>query len=250
MTRPLLSIVVPAHDEEAFIGRTLQALHAAAEATGLAYEVIVVDDGSTDATAEIARSGGARVVPVVVRQIAAARNAGARVANGEMLVFVDADTIVTGRVLKAAVADMRKGAVGGGARAVYDEDTPRWAQRAIAVVVVLMRRVNWAAGCFFFVQRAAFERVGGFDERYFASEEIHLSRALKRLGRFVILPETVVTSGRKAHTYSSWHTLWLIARMLRPGGLTRREHLGFWYTRDPRAPTRRRVRTGNEQGHE
>ena len=232
MTRPILSIVVPAHDEEAFIGRTLEAIHAAGEAAGLAYEVIVVDDGSTDATAEIARRAGARVLPVVVRQIAAARNAGARVANGEMLLFVDADTIVTGRLLKAAVAEMRKGAVGGGARAVYDEGTPPWAQRLIVVVVGFMRRVNWAAGCFFFAQRGAFERVGGFDERYFASEEIHLSRALKRLGRFVILRETVVTSGRKAHTYSSWHTLWLVAKMLRPGGLTRRDHLGFWYTRD------------------
>ena len=232
MTRTILSIVVPAHDEEAFIGRTLDAIHVAAEATGLPYEVIVVDDGSTDATAEIARGRGARVVSVVVRQIAAARNAGARVANGEMLVFVDADTIVTGHLLEAAVREMRKGAVGGGARATYDEGTPRWAQRLIRVVVGFMRRVNWAAGCFFFAQRAAFERAGGFDERYFASEEIHLSRALKRLGRFVILRETVVTSGRKAHTYSSWHTLWLVARMLRPGGLTRRDHLGFWYTRD------------------
>jgi len=232
VTRPVLSIVVPAHDEEAFIGRTLEAIHTAADAIGLAYEVIVVDDGSTDATAEIARRAGARVVPILVRQIAAARNAGARVANGEMLLFVDADTIVTGRLLKAAVAEMRKGAVGGGARAVYDEGTPPWAQRLIVVVVGFMRRVNWAAGCFFFAQRAAFERVGGFDERYFASEEIHLSRALKRLGRFVILRETVVTSGRKAHTYSSWHTLWLVVKMLRPGGLTRRDHLGFWYTRD------------------
>ena len=232
MTRTALSIVVPAHDEEAFIGRTLEAIHAAGAATGLPYEVIVVDDGSTDATAEIAHSHGARVVPVVVRQIAAARNAGARVAKGEMLLFVDADTIVTGRLLSAAIAEMRKGAVGGGARAVYDEGTPQWAQRLITVVVGFMRRVNWAAGCFFFAQRAAFERAGGFDERYFASEEIHLSRALKRLGRFVILRETVVTSGRKAHTYRSWHTLWLVARMLRPGGLTRRDHLGFWYTRD------------------
>ena len=232
MSRTILSIVVPAHDEEAFIGRTLDAIHVAADATGLPYEVIVVDDGSTDSTSEIARSRGARVVPVVVRQIAAARNAGARVANGDMLVFVDADTIVTGHVLRAAVGEMRKGAVGGGARAVYDANTPRWAQNTITLVVAFMRRVNWAAGCFFFAQRVAFERVGGFDERYFASEEIHLSRALKRLGRFVILHETVVTSGRKAHTYSSWHTLWLVARMLRPGGLTRRDHLGFWYTRD------------------
>ena len=232
MTRTLLSIVVPAHDEEAFIGRTLEAIHRAAEATRVPYEVIVVDDGSTDATAEIAHRHGARVVPVVVRQIAAARNAGARVANGEMLVFVDADTIVTGRLLGAAIGEMRKGAVGGGAQATYDANTPRWAQNTITLVVAFMRKVNWAAGCFFFAQRAAFERVGGFDERYFASEEIHLSRALKRLGRFVILRETVVTSGRKAHTYSFSNTLWMVSRLLWPGALRKRDRLGFWYIRD------------------
>jgi glycosyltransferase involved in cell wall biosynthesis len=251
VTRTILSIVVPAHDEEAFIGRTLDAIHVAAEATGLPYEVIVVDDGSTDATAEIARRQGARVVPVVVRQIAAARNAGARVANGELLVFVDADTIVTGRLLRAAVAEMRRGAVGGGARAVYDANTPRWAQNTITLVVGFMRRVNWAAGCFFFARRAAFERVGGFDERYFASEEIHLSRALKRLGRFVILHETVVTSGRKAHTYSFSDTLWMVTRMLWPGALKTRDRLGFWYTRHPRARTRTKPSSGAiGEGHE
>ncbi len=231
MTRPVLSIVVPAHNEEVFIGRTLEAIHDAAEATGLAYEVIVVDDGSTDATAEIARRGGARVVSVVVRQIAAARNAGARVANGEMLVFVDADTIVQPQVFQEAVAAMREGAVGGGASAVFEANAPRWAHAAIGFAAWILRTAGWAAGCFFFVRRAPFERVGGFDERYFASEEIHLSRALKRLGRFVILPHAVLTSARKAEVYTMRHSLWLMLRMLWPGSLKRREGLDFWYTR-------------------
>ena len=55
----------------------------------------------------------------------------------------------------------------------------------------LMRTAGWAAGCFMFVRADVFRRVGGFDERYFASEEIHLSRAVKKHGRFVILRERV-----------------------------------------------------------
>src|SRR5947208_3135544 len=78
---------------------------------------------------------------------------------------------------------------------------------------------------------AALERAGGFDERYFASEEIHLSRALKRVGRFVILPDNVLTSARKAEHYSMSHSLWLMLRMAWPGSLRRREGLDFWYTR-------------------
>ena len=67
----MLSFVVPAHNEQACLGRTVQAIHAAARATGRPYEVIVVDDASTDATAEVARKHDATVVSVNRRQIAA-----------------------------------------------------------------------------------------------------------------------------------------------------------------------------------
>ena len=110
-----------------------------------------------------------RVVTATVHQIAAARNAGARASTGEMLVFVDADTIITPRILRAAVEAMRGGAVGGGASAHFEPSTPPWAHRAIALAAWILRRAGWAAGCFFFARREPFERVGGFDERYFAS---------------------------------------------------------------------------------
>ena len=227
----MLSIIIPAHNEEQYIGATLNAVASAARQIGIEHEILVVDDGSTDRTAEIARAGGARVVTVAVRQIGAARNAGARAARGDTFLFVDADTIVSAPVLSAAVDAMRTGAVGGGARATYDEGTPVWAQRAIHAVSWSMAQVSWAAGCFVFARRDAFDRAGGFDERYFASEEVHFSRAMKRLGRFVIVPLRVVTSGRKAQVYSLWDTLRLGTRMLWPGTLKRRDRLHFWYTR-------------------
>jgi glycosyltransferase involved in cell wall biosynthesis len=226
----LLSIIVPAHNEEAFIRQTLRALDTAARAAGVPFEIIVVDDASTDRTAAIAAAQGARIVGADVRQIAAARNVGARAARGDRLVFVDADTIVPPDTLRAALARMESGAVGGGASPVFDAGTPAWARRTIGFTVWFLRTMGWAAGCFLFARRDAFEQAGGFDERYFASEEIHLSRALKRLGRFVILREHVVTSGRKAHAYSASHALWLAVRMLRPGALKRRDQLDFWYS--------------------
>ena len=225
----MLSIIVPAHNEEALIRDTLRALDAAARACGVPFEVIVVDDASTDRTAAIAAAQGARIIGADVRQIAAARNAGAAAALGDRLVFVDADTIVPPETLRAAVAEMDAGAVGGGASPEFDAGTPAWGRRTIRFTVGFMRAVGWAAGCFLFARRDAFDRAGGFDERYFASEEIHLSRALKRLGRFVILRERVVTSGRKAQRYSASHALWLAIKMLRPGALKRREQLEFWY---------------------
>jgi glycosyltransferase involved in cell wall biosynthesis len=231
MSLRVLSIIVPAHNEEALIRETLRAIDAAARATGVPFEIIVVDDASTDRTAAIAAAQGARIIGADVRQIAAARNIGARAAAGDVLVFVDADTIVPADVLRAALDRLAAGAVGGGASPVFDSGTPAWGRRMIRFTVWFMRMAGWAAGCFLFARRDAFERAGGFDERYFASEEIHLSRALKRLGRFVILRERVVTSGRKAHEYSPGHALWLAVQLLRPGALKRRDGLVFWYAK-------------------
>jgi glycosyltransferase involved in cell wall biosynthesis len=225
----VISFIIPAYNEEALLGETLNAINMAAAPIGEPYEVIVVDDGSTDRTAAIAAERGARVVPVQLRHIAGARNAGARTARGELLVFVDADTIMPATVLKGAIAAFRDGAAGGGAGARQDTDIPRWGPPTLAFVSWLFRRVKWAAGCFMFVRRDVFERVGGFDERYFASEEIHLSRAVKRYGRFVVVREPVVTSGRKGRLFPASAMLWQFTLMLWPGAMKRRDRLGFWY---------------------
>src|SRR5689334_19794265 len=111
----MISFIVPAHNEEVCLAHTLPAIHESARVAGQPYEVIVVDDASTDATAEIARENNARVVSVKHRQIAATRNAGARAARGERLFFVDADTIINPQVVASALGRMDKGAVGGGA---------------------------------------------------------------------------------------------------------------------------------------
>ena len=228
---PVVSIIIPAHNEEALLGATLDALIAALPAAGVAAEILVVDDASTDRTAAIARARGVRVVETAVRQIAGARNAGARDARGALFVFVDADTIVPPAVLTSAIQAWRGGAVGGGAGAEFEASAPRWAHRAIAFARWIMWMAGWAPGCFIFAARESFVQAGGFDERYFASEEIHLSRALKRRGRFVVLRQNVLTSARKAEHYSMAHSLWLMMRMLWPGSLRRREGLDFWYTR-------------------
>ncbi|CAA9304038.1 MAG: hypothetical protein AVDCRST_MAG71-290 [uncultured Lysobacter sp.] len=88
-----------------------------------------------------------------------------------------------------------------------------------------------APGCFIFCRREAFEAAGGFDERYFAGEDIALSRALARQGRFVILREPVWSSARKLHTFSALDHLRLVFQLARRGrGLLRsRQGLELWY---------------------
>jgi hypothetical protein len=88
-----------------------------------------------------------------------------------------------------------------------------------------------ASGCFLFCSRAAFRAAGGFDERLFGAEEAALSRALRRHGRFVVLRETVTTSGRKLRAHSAREVLGLLARLALSGpkALQQRQGLELWY---------------------
>ena len=230
----MLSFIVPAHDEEASIEAVVRAI--ASAAGDLRHEIIVVDDASTDRTAERAANAGARVVHVVLRQIAATRNAGARVASGSTFVFVDADTVIGADVVTGLQRAMASGAVGGGAGIRFDEPTPRWIKLVLPASLWLARRMRVTGGCFLFASRTAFEAVGGFDETLFAAEEIRLCRALRSQGELVILCETVLTSGRKLRTYSGWEVLKMSLRVLVAGraGLQDRSRLGLWY--GPRRP--------------
>ena len=241
----MISFVIPAHNESAEIGACLEAIHAAAQgvlvsgdsngeqsgAGQRAYEVIVVDDASADDTAAIAEAQGARVIRVEHRQIAATRNAGAAQARGDVLIFVDADTHIDETVLRGALTALEAGAVGGGAGVRVDEELPASARYLLPAILAIWRRTGWAAGCFFYCRRADFEAVGGFDERYYASEEIHLSRALKRRGRFEVLKTPVLTSGRKWRLYTPKEQRRTMFRLLFGGfRVTRkREGLDLWY---------------------
>ena len=227
----MISFVVPAYNEERLLGATLDALHAAGRAAGEPYELVVVDDASTDRTALIAQRHGALLVSVAHRQIAATRNSGARAAKGELLFFVDADTIANEAVVRSAVEALRGGAVGGGAAVEFDGVVPLYARLLLPVLVRLFRVARLAAGCFLFCTRSTFVAVGGFDEAFYGAEELVMSRALKRHGKFVVLRQTVITSGRKLRTHSAREVLMVMSRVAFRGPIAvkQREGMELWY---------------------
>jgi glycosyltransferase involved in cell wall biosynthesis len=227
----MISFIVPAHNEEFELSSTLAAIHAAASSAAQQYEIIVADDASTDATPEIAAQAGAKVVLINRRQIAAARNAGARAAQGEHLFFVDADTRINRAHVIDAIAAMDAGYAGGSARVAMDGFVPMWGRVLLRGFSGLYFGLNLGAGAFLFTARRNFEAVGGFDEQYFVGEEVYFSLELRKLGRFKVLREPIVTSGRKLRMYPAKQFLRDFLRVVvaGPRGARSRAGLRLWY---------------------
>jgi glycosyltransferase involved in cell wall biosynthesis len=225
----VISFVVPAYNEELELPATIAAIRDAAQ--DRQHEIIVVDDASTDATAEIAKTSGAQLISINRRQIAAARNAGAHHAHEEILFFVDADTRINLSHVSGAIAALESGYVGGSARVDIAGEVPTWSRIFLKIFCSIYFGLNLGAGAFLFTTRKNFDAVGGFNEEFFIGEEVYLSVALRKIGRFKILPEPVLTSGRKLRMYSAreilGNTLSVILRG--PRAARSRDGLHIWY---------------------
>ena len=228
----MISFIVPAHNEEAWVGRCVAAIRSGLESLGEPHEIIVVDDTSDDATASIARQQCAQVIRVEHRQIAATRNAGARQARGDIFFFVDADTLVNAAAIQSALRSIRAGAVGGGCIPQFEGWLPWWFRLVEPLIKPAVRLAHFLpSGACLFCTRSAFQTAGGFNENYYAAEDALFVAALKRQGRFAILAETVVTSGRKARAYSFLSLAWLSTCLILRGsrGFRSRRGLEYWY---------------------
>ena len=225
----MISFVIPAHNEEECLPATLDALIAAAEQVGRPYEVIVVNDASTDSTGQVASQRGVRVIDVAHRHIAATRNAGVREASGDILFFVDADTQTNAGAIAAGLSAIEQGAVGGGCHFHFDGRIPWWARILLPIGNVAGRLLTIVGGAFLFCRRADFEAIGGFCEQYFAGEDMAFVKALKRRGRFVILRETVLTSNRKVRAISLWRAASILFRFVVRGPKSYRSRERLWY---------------------
>jgi len=227
----MVSFIVPAHNEEFELSSTLEAIRAAASGLSQPFEIIVVDDASTDATPKIAEQAGARVVSIHRRQIAAARNAGADAARGEYLFFIDADTRINPTHITEAIAALQARYTGGSARVLMDGFVPLWGRVFLRAFSILYFGLNLGAGAFLFTTRRNFELIDGFDEQHFAGEEVYFSLALRKLGRFKVLREPVLTSGRKLRMYSAKEILGTLSILILGGPRMARSRarLRLWY---------------------
>jgi glycosyltransferase involved in cell wall biosynthesis len=225
-----ISFAIPAHNEEQLIAQTVKACLEAGNATGMEFEVIVACDACTDRTEQIAREAGAKTTICEKRIIAGSRNAAAAASTGDILFFVDADTSPPVQSVAEAIAALNAGAVGGGGSVIIDGEIPVSAAIALSLLNTIFKLCRLTGGCFLFCRRDAFEKAGRWDEQFLAGEEIDMARALKRLGKFVIVPTPVITSGRKLRTHTGWEFLkFFLSAVGRPGFRRDRRKLELWY---------------------
>ena len=213
----MLSIVIPAYNEAACLGETLANINRARtfleRENKIQSEIIVVDNDSDDSTAEVARAAGATVVFENQQSIAKARNAGAQVSPGDVLVFVDADTIVPDRVLSRIAEVMSEASCFGGA---VDTDyrprklTVRLYLRGWRMVGKLM---GMAQGATQFCRRDVFFALNGYEESLFMGEDVDFYWRLKKFarqsnGKVVFIKDIrVVPSTHRFDQWRLWRTL-------------------------------------------
>jgi glycosyltransferase involved in cell wall biosynthesis len=184
---PFISIVVPAYNEEMYLGKTLTSITRSGQRleppSFMSIEIIVVDNESTDNTCAIATSMGARVVRERARNISKVRNAGAREARGDVLLFIDADTVVPETFFSEILLRLSdRNCVGGAVDTNYSPS--RLIMRTyLDLWRTLAMLTGMAQGATQFCRKEVFKSLGGYDETLYMGEDVDFYWRMKTFAR-------------------------------------------------------------------
>jgi rSAM/selenodomain-associated transferase 2 len=210
----MVSVVIPTYNEASYLPATLDSV-ADSKAN---KEVIVVDVGSVDGTAELAREKASRVVLSRRRQRADQMNLGARLARGSILLFLHADTVLPASALDHIESSLsRDRIIGGGFIRMYDSSS-RFLQTTCLLAGLRTRWAGWFLGDqAIFIRRETFDDLGGFRDLDLF-EDLDFSRRMAKAGQVVTLFPPVISSSRrfKAHgeVFTTLSDVWLTFRYL------------------------------------
>jgi len=218
------SLIIPAYNEERLLPRLLDSVEVAraAYAKADAIEIIVADNMSTDRTLEIARIRGCRVASVEKRVIAAARNGGARVAQGEIVAFIDADSQVHPQTFVEIDRALATGRCVGGATGVRMERWSLGIAVTYAMIIPMVLLTGMDAGVAF-CRKQDFDALGGYDESLLLAEDVAFLWALRKLGKQLgqrlmrVTRAKAIASTRKFDEFGEWHYFRFAGEYLRYG---------------------------------
>lgn len=207
---PLCSVIIPARNEEKTLPRSVAAIRSSAELAGARVEIVVVVNRCSDNTEKIAQELGCTVVHAEEKNLAMIRNRGARACTGEILITVDADSLVSSNMFTIILEKLSStSCIGGGVLILPD----RWSLGILATGLLILPLVLWyQVSCgLFFVRRQDFFAIGGFNEEMSSVEDIDFARRLKaygkRSGRYYanLFRACIVTSARKFDHFGDWY---------------------------------------------
>jgi glycosyltransferase involved in cell wall biosynthesis len=209
---PRYSLVIPAYNEERLLPRLLDSVDVARATYGdsNAIEVIVADNGSTDRTAAIAGERGCRIAQVEKRVIAASRNGGARIAQGGILAFIDADSQVHAQTFVEIDKALANPRCVGGATGVRMERLSLGIALTYAMILPLVWSTSMDTGVVF-CRKADFDALGGYDETRVIAEDVAFLWALRKLAKkrgqrlMRARGAKAIASTRKFDEFGDWH---------------------------------------------
>ena len=201
MKNPKISVVVPTLNEEKYIEKTLLSIKA--QTIKLPYEIIVSDGKSRDKTVEIAKRYANKIVLCDKRGISIGRNLGARYSEGEILVFVDADTILLPNTLEEIYKEVKKKSVALVSCPVAPSSySPSfyflyWFYNQFSRHSIKVGKPQ-IAGMFMATRKEIFDLVGGFNNKLRILEDYDFSQRASKFGEVKIIDSTfVLTSPRR-----------------------------------------------------
>ncbi|MBE9916800.1 glycosyltransferase [Paenibacillus donghaensis] len=205
------TVIIPARNEEKYIGRCLDSIAAAAKPYPGQVEVIVMINRCTDRTAEIAESYGAVTIPNENKNLSQIRNAGIRAARGEIIVTIDADSWVTDNMLTEIERLLQTGKyIGGGVRSAFERNSLGMAMSALVLIVPLLFKYGLLTVGLFWGYKKDFEAVGGFNEQMLMAEDIEFASRLNKWGKRngkkygTVTKALMTTSCRKFDQFGDW----------------------------------------------
>lgn len=215
-----ITVVIPAHNEEKYIGKCLSSIHAQLIPHNVEVETIVVLNRCTDKTEEIAKAHRATVISDDSKNLSAIKNAGVAQATSEWVVTIDADSWMSAGVLAEIYRHAKSPtALGGGIQIKPERLSPGIAV-GYGMMLVPAFFLGLSFGMYWF-KKSDFNAIGGFDESRHIAEDVDFLKRLKLHGRKtgrhhkIISRESITTSCRKFDEFGDWHFVRIFGNPLR-----------------------------------
>lgn len=205
-----ISIIIPAHNEEKYIGKCLESIIKASKLTENQVEIIVVLNRCTDRTEEIAKSYKCITIKNNDKNLSKIRNAGVEIARGEIILTIDADTRMNEHVLSKVEENLTSGKyIGGGVTGKFDRMSLGIFVSTLLLIGPLLFKYGAISVGIFWCYKKDFKSINGFNENMLMAEDADFAKRLKAWGKktgkkYGTIQNGMITSTRKFDKHGDW----------------------------------------------